>query len=1091
MSALDAQIRIELFGGLRLVRADRVIDRFRTHNAAALLAYLALNLNRRCSRDELLDLLWPDSDVDAARGLLRTTLSYLRRPLEPPGVPFNTVLVADRSCAQLNPAIVSTDFAEFVAAREAAANPSAPDGELTHLASAVRLYSGELISGYYDEWIAPHRERAAEAYLASLKRIVRLFTEKRDYSSAIDHLHRMLAVDALDERVYRDLLALYSATGQTARGLKYFDQFVLRMRDELNASPSPEICSLAEKLREAAPRPVATTHSPAVPPPAPVTPTAFSVGPNAAEAPAVCRVPLIPTAFFGREDELVKLQKLTAGGSQASTDRRLITVTGPGGVGKTRFAVEACRTLVPAFEGGAWFVPLEDVREPHSIPDEIARALRIRAVEGISAYDQLIDALSGKRTLLAIDNFEQLVVGGASVVSSLLRALPQLSVLVTSRRSLELPEERELPLKPLSVPAADLSPEEMMRYPGVQLFADRVQHVRPEFQLSQRNAADVAALTARLEGIPLALELAAARSRTLTPAQILEYLAGGLEHLVNRRAEKDGRHRSLWAAIQWSYQLLTPQLRQAFARLSVFQGGWSLDAAAAVLPEMDAADILDQLSADSLIVAEEHEGIMRYRMLNTIREFARDRLQGAEADAAAKLYMEFYASLADRARLGLAGSAQARWLRNLDDELENIRAAWEYPSRHSDAAPGLRIARGLWRYWVARGRAREGLERSLTTVDHPDASKTPELYVDALNCAGGLALAADDYALSRELHDRAADAARKTDNVHGLAVALDDSGAAEIRRGNYKQALELLNESLTLHRGEGDEVGTATVLAHLGVACQKMDDIEGAEKAYGEAVMLFRRIEDPLQLATSLSNLGIVMERKGDFPGARALYDEALGVHERLGNRSGAALTIGNLGVLARRQGDPAAARNHFERCIEEFRDLGQRRGLGIALAELGSLMEEEGDQDAALRLTTESLEIQRSLGTKDGTIAALTSLGRIQIDRGDLTTAAANLREAAQLCAGSLPPGATAETLLQLARLAASAGDHPHAAALLGAVEELRSSSHLPEAGSFERDLKSSLLLALGSENFTAALNAGRSLTVDAAIRLALHHPE
>ena len=448
--------------------------------------------------------------------------------------------------------------------------------------------------------------------------------------------------------------------------------------------------------------------------------------PPSAEAALTAKIPLQFTRFIGREQELDRLEEML---DPARGHARLVTLTGPGGTGKTRLAVEAAGRLIEPFNGAVWFVPLSEIADPRVFMDSIAAAMALPHAANSGPLDRVREALAKQPSLLVLDNLEQLVMDGGAAkgadaveeVKALLETLPDLSILSTSRAILGLPGEQEFVVPPLRTPGGNESPQGLGMYESVTLFVDRAQAVKPDFRVTNQNAAAVAELCDRLEGLPLAIELAAARAQVLTPVQMLAQLSRRFEFLVSRKRGVAERQRTLRAAVDWSYRLLAPDLQRFFARLSVFRGGWSVEAAEEVCDEPLALDFLAQLRECSLVLTEEVGGEIRFRLLEMLREYAAERLTAGEEELAARRHRSYYLDLAIRSEPKLTGPDPAEWLNRLEANVDNFRAALALRSVSSrdgralqsetdDPAIATRmsLAVSLSRFWSIRGHSREG-----------------------------------------------------------------------------------------------------------------------------------------------------------------------------------------------------------------------------------------------------------------------------------------------------------------------------------------------------------------------------------------------
>ena len=780
--------RIEMLGSFGVCLDTQRITRFKSHKAAVLLAYLALYPTHPHSRDELLTLFWPDDELDAARNRFRVTLSSLRRQLEPPNVSPGDILQADRLTVSLRTQALTTDVQEFEAALEGGLHAEEGEPQIALLRRAVDTYHGELLPGFLDDWVLGERNRLAEQHQQALHRLVRGLVAVQDVAGALNYALLALQADPLREESYRDAMRLYAALGQPSAALHLYAELERLLVEKLEVRPGPATRHLAAQIAERLGHGVAVASgAPSEPAPPSVSPAATSMPIRPPES--VC-LPVPLTRFFGREPEIAALLARMHGSEEAAPTR-LLTLMGVGGAGKTRLAIETARRWQTSPDETVRFVPLAELSDPRQIPAAIAASLRLPLAPGQDTFSLVCAALAACRTLLVLDNLEHLAEEAAPLVAALLEQAPDLTCLVTSRRSLGIAGEEEWTIAPLPLPEArptdSLSP--LLACPSVQLFVDRAQAVLPHFQVTARNAAEVAALCRDLEGIPLALELAAARARVLTPGQMRIHLAQRFELLVNRRAGKDARHRSLHAAIEWSVQLLPPDLRRLFLQLCVFHGGWTLEAAEAVLGESDGRgevwgassllEGLEQLRVDSLIVAEEVAGEMRFRMLETLREFAAAELSAEARERLAARHAIYYADLAEEAMGCLKGREQARWLDRLEQERPNLRAAYEtarsVPNKGA-AERGLWLTRALWRFWVARGPLEEGRERAALALAHPDAQESTPLRTYALGAAGAMAVAQDDYAAALTLYHEQKAVSEKIGFTQGLALALDNMG---------------------------------------------------------------------------------------------------------------------------------------------------------------------------------------------------------------------------------------------------------------------------------------------------------------------------
>ena len=611
--------------------------------------------------------------------------------------------------------------------------------------------------------------------------------------------------------------------------------------------------------------------------------------PHSPTPPAVPRLPMLFTRFFGRGQERADLASLLADESV-----RLVTLTGPGGTGKTRLAIEVARQAAAGLDGLVYFVPLADLTDPHLIPDAVADALGLPRTAAGEPLDRIVAALCDVPALLVLDNLEQLGEGGVRPLFALLTRLPALTILATSRARLFIAGEQEYPLSPLPTPqgqdsraTSSPSPESLLLFPGVQLFADRARAARPDFQVTTRNAQSVAEVCRRLEGIPLALELAAAWSSLLTPAQMCDRLDERFTLLRSRGKGVADRHQTLRAAVSWSYDLLPPDLARFWARLSVFRGGWTAEAAREVCEESGALDSLGRLRAYSLVTAEDVGDEMRFRLLESLREFAASQLGAGEQADLADCHAAHFLRLVDRAEPLLTGPDQAQWLDRLAVEQDNLRAAMDWDgSAGGDAERGPRLACALWRFWAIRGPLSEGRQRLGRAVERLDAQGRgdTEALARALNGLAVLTRRGGDMAAAGDLQRRSLAVWRVVGDSRGIASSLNNLGALAALQGDYAQSELLLLEALALWRKLGKEVAVASTLTNLAFLEHERGDFEAAQMFCEESLLLFHTLGDRRGSALSLSIQAEIAAETGEYAQAQSLYADVFEAAAEVGD---------------------------------------------------------------------------------------------------------------------------------------------------------------------------------------------------------------
>jgi predicted ATPase/DNA-binding SARP family transcriptional activator len=1011
---MDSQCSIELFGGIRVEQGKRVITRFRTQKTASLIAYLAYFGDRMHAREVLIDMLWPGAtSSEAGRTSLSVALSSLRSQLEPPEVPAHSLLLADRQSVGLSSLVVTdtSRFEKVIREAERARSRQDRDEEKRLLLTALALYRDKLLPGFYDPWIESQQGRLAEQYRIAVRRLSSLYEEDGDLDAAIACAQRAVQSDPSDEEVSQDLIRLLLknegsnsaeevGAGASATAVKHYRQLE-RALGETGHAPSAKTRALVAPL---------LTHSPAgIPSTAPkrrrrsrlaiaatsgasgmmrdssplfsvaslpAKRTAHSVtdmkGFQHALAPSPDPLPVPLTRFFGRQEEIDDITYLLESGKD-----RLITLTGPGGTGKTRIALEIARQqrqlaqeTQESNESGeqgesevrtVYFISLIEAVTVELFIAALRSALGVREDQkpGADPLLPLIRALKDRHTLLILDNFEQIAEKGGELLERLMERAPHLTCLVTSRQRLPILGEREVPIAPLSTlpPTSNFAISTNSAYgsysgygsydsesdistlleeqPAVALFVDRAQHARPDFQINRRNAASIVELVHRLEGIPLAIELAAARTPVLMPRQMLDRMGKRLDLLVYHRKVSGGRHQSLRDTLQFSYDLLSPQLKTFLTVLALFRGGFTAEAAEAVTESPIALDLLIQLRDASLLRGVEQEsGEMRFQMLETVREFASEKQKESDHGREQHLqgearHLAFYAQFAEEIDNSLAsGQRQSENLDLLEADHDNFRAALRRVLRSEPdsftSTESLRLIASLHNFWMIRGHLTEGREW--------DQQYWQRLRADKQN--------------QQQARTSGNHAAFRLD-LGLLAKAINGAGVLAMSQGDYSSADHCYRFSLWMRRNIGDRRG----------------------------------------IAATLNNAGISRTRQEDWTRGRSLHERSLKEWRLLGEHRMISRLVGNIGIIAAIQGDYESARKHFQESLDTARRFGETRGITIGLCNLGHTYYKLGDLARAETLLTESLNVAYGLKDQGRAASALLYLGFVRSARVSMAT--------------------------------------------------------------------------------------------------------
>ncbi len=930
-------MRITLLGEFRVVVDDQLIpDRWRLRKAMTLVKLLALAPRQRLQRDEILDLLWPELDPEAASNNLRHTLHVARQTIE--SAPRDTRCFLRWHGEQLRLAPEGAVWIDVVAF-EAAAAIARRSQDLCAYEIAVDSYNGDLLpEDRYEDWSAVRRESLRETYLTLLTELARIHDSCRNHRQAVDALRRVIAVEPTSEEAHGALMRAYARIGQRRLALRQYQTLVDILRTEFDAEPDRVTQRLHSDI-------VAGQHADVDDPP-----IAWRQGEQSARR---TNLPPQLTGFVGRQSELADLRRLIVAG-------RLLTIVGFGGSGKTRLALELASERIEETPDGTWLVELAALTDGSLIEQAIAQAIETTDVPGKSLRESLIDGLREKQTLIILDNCEHLIEPIAELVHALLSHCPGIRILATSREALGVPGEVIWGLSGLSLPNdAGSNLETIAATDAVGLFVDRARYRQPSFQLTTNNVTAIADICRRLEGIPLAIELAAARIIVLSPAEIALRLHESLGMLSSQSRLIVARHRGMRRVIDWSYQLLSDADKELFVTLSVFSGGWNLEAAEALAAstghtsanrsDSDVLEGLSQLVDKSLVAARASmTGSTRYGLLAPVRQYGQEQLATRpNAERVHAAHTTVFTQLAEQAEPQLSGDQQRIWLERLETEHDNLRAALAWSIKH-DRDLASRLVAALWRFWWLHGHLSEG-----------------QGWIDRVLAASAGAPVAD------------------------RARTMQAAGSLAWAQGHYDRSLPYIEKSLALNRERGDSKGILNALSALGSVLGNQGEYVRASAAHEEGLSLARAIGDLLEVETALGNLADIAYYQGDYEAARTWWEESLNLQHERGGEYGVAIILNNLAEMARNQGDYDRSAPMLEEALAVFRTIDFKHGIAISLANLADVRWTLGDRASAVAHLRDSLAVARDLHNTVVSASCLDIVAKLLATNGDAAQAA------------------------------------------------------------------------------------------------------
>lgn len=866
-------IRLYLLGSFRLERDGRTIH-LPTRQLKSLFAYLAL-FPEPHSRNQLAALCWADYTDEQARHSLRTALTILRKKLGPAN------LITDRERVQLEP--IWVDAREFEKSASTEFKVSSPvaggDDSAPPETISLELYTGNLLPDFYDDWVVRERERLRALYLDSLLRLAGHYRAERQYGHSIECAQKVLNIDCANEHAHQQLMLCFAAQGDRIAALKQYDECTQCLRRELDVEPSNETTALRDQIRQE------LTGTPS-------------------KQAGLTNLPNPVTSFVGTtQPELIHLFQKT----------RLLTLTGVGGSGKTRLAIHIARVVLSDFEHGAWWVDLAPLSDPALVPQAVAQVLGVQESPQRPPTDSLRQAIHDRQMLVVLDNCEHLIDGCAALAEKLLIASPNLKIIATSREGLNIAGESRWQVPPLAVPDPDNLPplERLTEYDAIELFVQRATAIAPHWRLKGHEHA-VARICALLDGSPLAIELAAARVTVFTPEQIVVRLNDRFRLLTVGTRTALPRHQTLRALVDWSYDLLEVDERALLRALSVFVGGFTLQAAEVVGERRDVLDLVSRLVAKSLVISEvERTGQeMRYRLLETIRQYAEEKLHGSpDWEGVQNRHFDFFLSLAEQAEPEISTSEQPTWLAMLDVERANLRKALEWASARGLLENMIRLDAVLFNFWSKRGYVSEGLERLQSAMVAMRSATIPaSTRAKALVRAGDLTREAGDYSRAKTLEAEGLALFQSVGDTGGIANSYLYLALLAETQGEFEQAIALSEQGLAVCREQGYDRFAGFLLLIQGRVARWQGFLDRAATLFGESLVLLGKVNDRFAIANALRSMAILHRLQGERERATALVLESLTMMQEMSNLIGIADGLDVVASMAHDRGNYARA---------------------------------------------------------------------------------------------------------------------------------------------------------------------------------------
>lgn len=1105
---------IEFLGKFQASLNKTIISKFRTQKTASLLAYIIYYNKIEHSRDSLIDIFWPENDIQSGRHNLSQALSSIRSQFNQVNSASSSLIISNRNFISFNKELSKTDVGLFKEISKKAFLNKYISEQKNLLSSAVELYKGHFLNGFYDDWAISEREHLQNVYIRCVNTITKYLQDSNELSQAIELNLKAISIDPLREELHQNLMQLYDMSGQYGTALKQYESLKAILKKELGVLPDTNSSSLAKNISEKARKTLTDLNNnikvefnsnnndkdisklqfgvltfivvsvnsainysdidttkkdiksiilnnngfeieyssnyivAAFPRTSHAITASFEIqsliileskiGPfkividtndsdmyvkkyyetivspmvyiinaihdgqvvitsrtlvlinrdkaisekmeyignykilgisnteklflfkyfpsiKSSDFPQIklesayqINLPFVSTKIFGREIEIETLY-----GIITSMQYKIITLTGSGGVGKTRLVIEIIRKIIPSFNDNIWFIPLHDLKNHITISEFIVDSMKIQSFDYRNSFDQIIDFLKGrKHSILIFDNYEHLIHSSNNFFKDLLYNLNNITCIVTSRFKLDIDYEFEFPIKPLSVASYGDHFDSVIKNDCVQLFRDRAISVKPDFSINNSNIYYILELCKKLDGIPLAIELAAARAQVLTPKQMLEKLKDRFDFLVSKRKDISERHRTLRAVIDSSYQLLDDNIQKYFAKISIFNGDYSLESAEIITEEKMSLDYLSTLKEYSFVYTEEKNSNIRFRMFESVKEYAKEQLFEDERKLLQIKYAKYYVELSESYNDVLLKGSQITWLDNISVEMENIRYVFEWIYKNPEYIDlAVRLSKSIIKFWQIRCHYREGIdtmakifnansiisnfekanglmnigilfyhEGELNSANHyfnlsmylfQDLNDKKHI-ADLVFRIGNIAFQYNNMKKAKECYQKSYEMYAELNLKYGISNSINGLANIAMFERDYQVAYDYQSASLLIRKELKDEQGICLILNNIGRLLFLMGNFESAKKHFESSIIISRNLGAVKHLTGTLSNIGLLSIYEKDFNTAEIVLKESLALKEKAGEKSAIASLISTFGLLEEKKENYEVAINHY-----------------------------------------------------------------------------------------------------------------------------------------------------------------------------------